>query len=208
MTIKEELMAIIEAGVTGSASDLQPLTTSESVAYVRSILNTIADRQREGRSYVYFDNSFEDVTGKAPDLYKEYIYTFRILGTNKKGSKNAWDTSQNLDASIKGIVPNEFTEDQVKAKIHDDLFERTREILDSKGVMMREKFDGSVGLDDEDIITGDGSDGVSGVEFGGIQESYDPNVEIEVVYTNSEGITYDKEKGMGEKAQKEINDWF
>ena len=190
MTTVRDLVQIIfdtvEQGTNRELADLVS-TTPEYMSRITRILfdNDILDRFRDGRSYVYFLNPERE------DQYKEFTYTIRILGTNKKDRRgvHAWETDQTLDSTIKGIVPINFTEEMVKAKIHDDLFNEMRTIMTDKGIMVEVKNDGSVGVDDEDIISGDGLDGISGVEFGRTVQNYDPNVEIEVVYTNKEGIT-------------------
>ena len=208
MTTVRDLVQIIfdtvEQGTNRELADLV-MTTPEYMSRITHILfdNDVLDRFRDGRSWVYFPNPDRE------DQYKEFTYTFRVTGTSKKDriGVHGWETDQTLDASIKGVVPINFTEQMVKDSIHDDLFNEARTIMTSKGILVEIKNDGTVGIDDDDIKITDGS-GVMGVEFGNDVEKYDPSVEIEVVYTNHEGITYNKKDGMGATAQRQISEWF
>jgi len=164
--------------------------------------NNILDRYRDGRSYRYF------IPEK--DQFRVFTYTFRVTGTSKKDriGVHGWETDQTLDATIKGVVPINLTAQEVKDSIHEDLFNEARTIMTSKGILVQIKNDMTVGIADDEINTSDGEKGVMGVEFGETKKDYDPSVEIEVVYTNHEGSTYNKKDGMGATAQRKITEWF
>ena len=209
MTFKDLIQFILTELPLATNKEIADVIGSKSPAYISTLTkilfeNDILDRMRVGKAFEYILKRERVV----PDQFKEFTYTLRISGTNKKGSKHAWETQQNLEAGITGTVPINFTEDQVKEKIKDDLFETTRQILDDKGVLPKYKIDGSIAVDDDDIIWGDADRGISGIEFGDTKEKYDSNVEIEVMYRNVEGTLYDKGSGFSAKAQKTLDEWI